>query len=86
MRKRALFVIFAVVLPLSAASQTQSPHTHATDVVLVPVTAGVIELVIGDRTVTAVQPGEVQFVNRNVVHSLKNSGTQPFELIAIAVK
>jgi quercetin dioxygenase-like cupin family protein len=64
----------------------EPPHTHATDVVLVPVTTGVIELVIAGRTITSVQPGEVQFVNREVVHSLKNNGQQPFELIAIAIK
>jgi quercetin dioxygenase-like cupin family protein len=64
----------------------EPPHTQATDAVLVPVTAGLIELVIDDRTLTAVQPGEVQFVNRNVAHSLENNGTQPFELIATAVK
>jgi quercetin dioxygenase-like cupin family protein len=126
MRKRALGIALAVILPLSAASQTpgpslplgagrpatagitrttlkddakvavtrvrlepnaaEPPHTHPTDVVLVPVTTGAIELVIGDRTVTSVQPGDVQFVNREVVHSLKNNGKQPFELIAIAVK
>jgi quercetin dioxygenase-like cupin family protein len=64
----------------------EPPHTHPADVVLVPVTAGTIELVIGDRKITSVQPGEVQFVARDVVHSLKNTGKLPFELIAIAVK
>jgi quercetin dioxygenase-like cupin family protein len=64
----------------------EPPHAHPVDVVLVPVTPGVVELVIGDRTITSIRPGEVQFVGRDVMHSLKNTGQQPFELIAIAVK
>ena len=69
-----------------AAGAFEPPHTHATDVILVPVTAGTLELVIGARTVADVKPGDVQFVPRDVTHHLKNTGRQPFELIAIAVK
>jgi quercetin dioxygenase-like cupin family protein len=64
----------------------EPPHTHPVDVILVPVTAGTVELVIGGRKVTSVQPGEVQFVGRDVTHSLRNAGKEAFELIAIALK
>lgn len=64
----------------------EPPHTHPNDVILVPVVAGTLDLAIGDRKVTSVKSGDVQFVTRNVTHHLKNTGKQPFELIAIAVK
>ena len=34
----------------------------------------------------AVKSGDVQFIPRNVTHQLANTGTQDFELIAIALK
>ena len=83
LRDDAKVTVTRVRLDPSAA---EPPHTHASDVMLIPVTAGVVELVIADRTMTAVRPGEVQFVNRDVVHSLKNNGKEPFELIAVALK
>ena len=64
----------------------EPPHTHPYDVIIVPVLAGTIEFTIGDKKVTAVKPGDVQFVPRDVTHQLKNSGKQDFELIAIALK
>lgn len=64
----------------------EPPHTHPYDVLLVPVLPGTLDLMIGDRKVTAVAPGEVQFIPKDVVHHLKNAGGQPFELIAIALK
>jgi oxalate decarboxylase/phosphoglucose isomerase-like protein (cupin superfamily) len=42
--------------------------------------------VIGDRKVSSVKSGDVQFVPTDVTHPLKNVGKQDFELIAIAVK
>jgi quercetin dioxygenase-like cupin family protein len=61
-------------------------HTHATDVILVPVTPGTIELGIAGRKITSAKPGDAHFVPRNTTHSLSNSGKQDFELIAIALK
>jgi len=61
-------------------------HTHPYDVIIVPVLAGTIEFTIGDKKVTAVKPGDVQFVPRDVTHQLTNTGKQDFELIAIALK
>ncbi len=64
----------------------EPPHTHPYDLILVPVLAGTIEFTIGDKKVTSVDPGDVQFVPRDVVHHMTNTGTQDFELIAIALK
>jgi quercetin dioxygenase-like cupin family protein len=61
-------------------------HTHPYDVILVPVFAGAVEWMVGDRKATSLSPGEVQFVPRDVPHQLKYSGTGPFELIAIGLK
>jgi quercetin dioxygenase-like cupin family protein len=69
-----------------APGAVEPPHTHPTDVILVPVLAGTIELVVASRTVTEVKPGDVQFIPHDVTHHLKNTGKQPFELIAIAIK
>jgi quercetin dioxygenase-like cupin family protein len=69
-----------------APGAAEPPHTHATDVILVPVIAGSVDFTNGAAKVTALKPGEVQFVTKNVTHALKNTGKQPFELIAIAVK
>lgn len=64
----------------------EPPHTHPYDVILVPVTAGTIEFTVGGKKVTAVKPGDVQFVPHDVMHALTNTGKQDFELIAIALK
>ena len=64
----------------------EPPHTHATDVILVPVLSGSVEVGIGDRTLTSLKAGEVQFVPHDVVHHVKNTGTERFELIAISLK
>ena len=64
----------------------EPPHTHATDVILVPVASGPVEVGVGDATMTSLKAGEVQFVARDVVHHVKNTGTERFELIAIALK
>jgi len=61
-------------------------HTHPYDVIIVPVLAGTIDFTIGGKKVTAVKSGDVQFVPRDVTHQLTNTGTQDFELIAIALK
>ena len=61
-------------------------HTHPYDVSIVPIIAATIEFTIGDRTVTAVKPGDVQFVPRDVTHQLTNAGKQDFEIIAVALK
>jgi quercetin dioxygenase-like cupin family protein len=64
----------------------EPPHTHPYDVIIVPVVAGTITFTIGDKKVTAVKSGDVQFVPREVTHQLANTGKQDFEIIAIALK
>ena len=65
----------------------EPPHTHPYDVILVPDVDGTIDFSVeGGKTVTSVKSGEVQFVPKNTVHHLKNSGQRDFELIAIALK
>ena len=64
----------------------EPPHTHPYDVILVPVLAATIDFTVGDKKVTAVKAGDVQFVPREVTHQLMNTGKQDFELIAIALK
>ena len=64
----------------------EPPHTHPYDVIIVPVIAATIQFTIGDRKVTAVKSGDVQFIPRDVTHQLMNTGKQDFELIAIALK
>jgi quercetin dioxygenase-like cupin family protein len=69
-----------------APGAAEPPHTHPYDVILVPVITGPVDFGAGDKTLTALKSGEVQFVPRDVVHHVANTGKQPFELIAIAVK
>ena len=64
----------------------EQPHTHPTDIMIVPVVSGPVEFVMGDTKVTSLKAGDVQFVPKEVVHYVKNIGQQPFELIAITVK
>ncbi|MCC7415527.1 MAG: cupin domain-containing protein [Acidobacteria bacterium] len=64
----------------------EPPHTHATDVILVPVADGPVEVRIGDATLTRLAAGDVQFVGRGVTHSVKYTGTDRFALVAVAVK
>lgn len=70
-----------------ASGAAEEPHTHPYDVVIVPVLDGTIDFQIeGKKPVTAVKAGDVQFIPKNTTHHLKNTGTKPFEIIAIAVK
>lgn len=64
----------------------EPPHIHPNDVIIVPVTSGPVDVGVGDRTLTSLKAGDVQFVAHDVVHHVKNTGTEPFELIAIALK
>ena len=65
----------------------EPPHTHPYDVIIVPDVDGTIDFsVAGGNTLTTVKSGDVQFVPKNTVHHLKNTGARDFELIAIALK
>ena len=69
-----------------APGAIEVPHTHPYDVMLVPLMSGTVNLQIGDKTITSVKSGEVQFVPHDVTHFLGNTGKNAFELIAIGVK
>lgn len=61
-------------------------HTHATDLILIPVTDGTVEWIVAGKKVTSFKPGDVQFVPKLTEHQLKNTGTKDFEAIAVAIK
>lgn len=69
-----------------APGAMEPPHTHPYDVILVPVISGSVDGAVGDRTFTALKPGDVQFVPRDTIHHVGNTGAQTFGLIAIALK
>jgi quercetin dioxygenase-like cupin family protein len=79
----AKITVTRVVFEPNAA---EPPHTHPTDIMIVPVISAPVELVNGNTKVTSLKAGDVQFVARDVVHSVKNIGKQTFELIAITIK
>jgi quercetin dioxygenase-like cupin family protein len=65
----------------------EQPHTHPTDIMIVPVVSGAVEFMMAPSTkLTSLKAGEVQFVPKEVIHYVKNTGTQPFELIAVTIK
>jgi quercetin dioxygenase-like cupin family protein len=69
-----------------APGAAEVPHTHPYDVILVPLVSGVVTVQIGDKKITSVKSGEVQFVPHDVTHFVANTGKTTFELIAIGVK
>jgi quercetin dioxygenase-like cupin family protein len=69
-----------------APGSLEPPHTHPYDVILVPVLSSPVDAAIGETKLTSLKPGEVQFVPKGVVPHVGNTGTPPFELIAIALK
>ena len=62
------------------------PHTHAFELLVVPLMSGSVEWIVGDRRVERLAEGDVQFVPPGVTHQLRNPGTEAFEVAAIAVK
>lgn len=69
-----------------APGAAEVPHTHPYDIMLIPVVDGAVEIQIGGTKITPVKSGEVQFVARDVIHSVANKGKSEFTLIAVAVK
>ena len=62
------------------------PHTHPFELLVVPLTTGSIDWVLGDRRVETLTKGDVQFVPAGVTHQLRNPGTEPYEVVAIAIR
>ena len=69
-----------------APGAVEPPHTHPYDVIIVSTANGTVDLGVGDKKITSLKIGEVQFIPREVDHHLTNTGAQPFALIAIGVK
>lgn len=68
------------------AGAAEPPHTHPYDIIIVPVVSGNVTVTIGGKKLTAVKSGDVQFVPRDVVHSVANTSGQDFELVSVAIK
>jgi len=64
----------------------EPPHTHPYDIIIVPVVSANVTVTIGDRKVTSIKSGDVQFVSRDVVHSVANTSGADFELVSVALK
>jgi quercetin dioxygenase-like cupin family protein len=65
---------------------TEPPHTHPYDIIIVPVVSGNVTITNGSQKLTSVKAGDVQFVARDVVHSVANTSGQEFELVSVALK
>jgi mannose-6-phosphate isomerase-like protein (cupin superfamily) len=62
------------------------PHTHTFELLVVPLTTGSVDWVLGDRRFSTLAAGDVQLVPAGVTHQLRNPGSEPYEVVAIAVK
>jgi len=60
-------------------------HTHGFDLLVVPLTEGAVDFVVGDVTLNHLAVGEIQLIPQGVPHRLGNSGDRRFDIIAIAV-
>lgn len=69
-----------------AAGAKEPPHTHGHDVLLIPLGNFDVEFNIGGTIVTRLRAGEVQFVPRDVTHSLVNTGRAGMSFITVALK
>lgn len=69
-----------------APGAAEPVHTHPYEIMIVPVRAGAVTWIVGDRTTSQLEPGAVQFVPAGVPHQLANTSGAPFEIIAVALK
>lgn len=78
----------ARVTHVTFASQAREPvHTHPFDLVVVQLTAGRVEVRVGDNTSTReYAPGEVIFLPRDVPHAVSNVDRGSFELLSVGIK
>jgi quercetin dioxygenase-like cupin family protein len=62
-------------------------HAHPYDLVLVQLSPGTVEVLIGDaRTTRTYTAGEVLFLPRDMPHAVSNSGSASFDVLSVAVK
>ena len=62
----------------------ETPGSHSFDVVIVPLSAGNMQVEIGGKTV-AWKVGEPFFIPRGIKHSLANEGKTAVDLISIRI-
>jgi quercetin dioxygenase-like cupin family protein len=69
------------------AGKGETSHTHPFSAVVMQLTPGDVDMTIGsDHSRTRCDVGTVWFIAANVPHAAINTGTMPFEQIAIAIK
>ena len=62
-------------------------HMHPYDLVVVPLTPGLMEVLVGPATtVKEFAPGEVIFLPRDVPHSLSSRHADPIEVVSVGIK
>lgn len=62
-------------------------HAHALDIVVLQLTPGQVELsVMDDKKTSRQEAGAATFIPRGVLHSAANVGTEPFELLVVALR
>ncbi len=70
-----------------APASREPVHMHPYDLVVVPLTPGRAELLLGPgTTVKEYAAGEVIFLPRDVPHALSNADTRAFEVLSVGVK
>lgn len=70
-----------------APTSREPVHAHPFDLVLVQLTAGRMELQLGEeKSVKDYEPGEVVFLPRDVPHAVASMDTRRVEMLSIAVK
>lgn len=77
-----------VVTRLEFDADVREPvHTHPYDLVVVPISAGSLDLQIGNKKSVHNSPvGEAIFIPRGVPHAAANVGTTPLRILGIAIK
>lgn len=70
-----------------APGAAEPVHSHPVDLVVVPLTAGRLEIQQGaDKTVRAYTLGEAIFLPREVAHAVANADARPVTLMSVTVK
>ena len=70
-----------------APGAREEEHTHPFSAVVVQIGAGEVDMRLGDaRATTRREHGHVEFIAREVPHAAANAGSQPFEVVTIAIK
>jgi quercetin dioxygenase-like cupin family protein len=78
----------ALVTRVDFAPHAREPvHSHPFDLVVVPLTAGRLEVRVGERVDTRdYAPGEAMFLPRDIPHAVANAGGAPLTLLSVSIK